>query len=286
MADEQVADVSAEPEVAPSGVLSATDNAVADSGNWRDSLPDDIKDHQSLQNIADVGALAKTMIHAQSMVGAEKIPVPGKWATDDDWEQVYSKLGRPEAADGYELDLGEGEVDEEFVGAFRDAAHKAGLTPRQAQQLAGWYNGMSAEGLAGAEAGKVDIEAAKAQATADLRQEYGKAYDERLTLGNNLIGEFGEEGLLDLRLEDGTPLINNAAFVKTIINAAHYINSSISEDKLVGDRGSAMTPAEADEKIQELMREDGPYWDGKHPMHESYVQQVLKLNEEKYPEEE
>ena len=68
MADEQVADVSGEAEVAPSGVLSATDNAVADSGNWRDSLPDDIKDHQSLQNIADVGALAKTMIHAQSMV--------------------------------------------------------------------------------------------------------------------------------------------------------------------------------------------------------------------------
>ena len=59
MADEQVADVS-ESEVAPSGVLSGTDNA--DTGNWRDNLPDDIKDHQSLQNITDVGALAKTMV--------------------------------------------------------------------------------------------------------------------------------------------------------------------------------------------------------------------------------
>lgn len=281
MADEQVADVS-ETEVAPS-VMNGAD--VDDSGSWRDALPDDIRDHQSLQNISDVGSLAKTMIHAQSMVGAEKIPVPGKWATDDDWEQVYTKLGRPDAADGYELDLGESEVNEEFVGSFRDAAHKAGLTPRQAQQLVGWYNDQGA--LGGGEGGaQIDVQAARATAEADLRQEYGNAYDDRLKLGDNLIGEFGEEGLMDLRLEDGTPLINNAAFVKTIINAAHYINSSISEDKLVGDSGSAMTPAEADQKIQELMRPDGPYWDGRHPMHESYVQQVLELHEQKFPEPE
>jgi len=280
VADEQVADVS-ETEVAPS-VMNGAD--VDDSGSWRDALPDDIRDHQSLQNISDVGSLAKTMIHAQSMVGAEKIPVPGKWATDDDWEQVYTKLGRPDAADGYELDLGESEVNEEFVGSFRDAAHKAGLTPRQAQQLVGWYNDQGA--LGGEGGAQIDVQAARATAEADLRQEYGNAYDDRLKLGDNLIGEFGEEGLMDLRLEDGTPLINNAAFVKTIINAAHYINSSISEDKLVGDSGSAMTPAEADQKIQELMRPDGPYWDGRHPMHESYVQQVLELHEQKFPEPE
>ena len=47
-----------------------------------------------------------------------------------------------------------------------------------------------------------------------------------------------------------------------------------------------MTPAEADQKIQELMRPDGPYWDGRHPMHESYVQQVLELHEQKFPEPE
>ena len=126
MAEEQVADVS-QGEVAPSVLIDDTDTT-SPATDWKDQLPDDLKGHQALENISDVGVLAKTMIHAQSMVGAEKIAVPGKWATDDDWDQVWNKLGRPEDATGYELDLGEGaEPDAEFIDSFRQAAHGAGL---------------------------------------------------------------------------------------------------------------------------------------------------------------
>ena len=141
MSEEQVADVSVEAEVAPS--VLQTDEISAD---WREALPEDLRDHQALRNISDVPTLAKTMIHAQSMVGAEKIPVPGKWATDDDWNQVYAKLGRPEAADMYEFETGEVELDQDFVNTFREVAHKAGLSNRQAQELAGWYVSLAGEG--------------------------------------------------------------------------------------------------------------------------------------------
>jgi hypothetical protein len=39
------------------------------------------------------------------MIGSDKIPVPNKYATDEDWQAVYSKLGRPESPDAYEFNL-------------------------------------------------------------------------------------------------------------------------------------------------------------------------------------
>lgn len=276
---EQVADVSVEAEVAPSGF--EADVAMED---WREGLPDDLKDHQALRNISDVPTLAKTMIHAQSMVGAEKIAVPGKWATDEDWDQVYTKLGRPDAADMYEFETGEAQLDQDFVSNFREVAHKAGLSNRQAQELVGWYTSMTDD--ASPEAQQVNIDAARDTATAELRQEYGNAFDDRIALGDNYIAEFGVDGLDDLHLDDGTPLLNHPAFIKTVINAAQYIQSNVSEDKLIGDKGSqAMTPAEADQKIQELMRKDSPYWDQRHPMHHSTVNEVQKYMQFKFPEE-
>ena len=278
MSEEQVADVSVESEVAPS-VLQTDDSM----GDWREALPDDLRDHQALRNISDVSTLAKTMIHAQSMVGAEKIPVPGKWATDDDWSQVYAKLGRPEAAEMYEFETGETELDQDFVNTFREVAHKAGLSNRQAQELAGWYVSLAGEG--GPE-GTVDVEAAKLEVAAELRKEYGNAFEDRIALGDNYIDEFAAEGLGELRLEDGIPLVNHPAFIRTMINAAQYINESVSEDKLVGDKSSGgITPAEADQQITQLMRPDSPYWDASHPMHESHVQQVYQLQQQKWPEE-
>jgi hypothetical protein len=284
VAEEQVADVS-QGEVAPSVLIDDTDTT-SPATDWKNQLPDDLKDHQALRNITDVGVLAKTMIHAQSMVGAEKIAVPGKWATDEDWDQVWNKLGRPEDATGYELELGEGaETDAEFIDSFRQAAHGAGLSERQAQSLAGWYMEMAAQHSP--EQAAVDIQTAKASAESELRKEYGKAFDDRITLGDNLVGEFAADGLLDLRLEDGTPLVNNPAFIRTMIATAHYISESVSEDKLIGDKSSgAITPDEAQDKVQELMREDSPYWDNRHPMHNATVQQVLALQEQMHPDEE
>ena len=33
--------------------------------------------------------LLKSYKHAQSLVGADKIPVPNKHATDEDWNEVF-----------------------------------------------------------------------------------------------------------------------------------------------------------------------------------------------------
>ena len=62
LADEQVA-TSAEP-------AASSDNVGAD--DWKASLPEDLRSHPSIENMPDVASLAKSMVHAQSMVGADR----------------------------------------------------------------------------------------------------------------------------------------------------------------------------------------------------------------------
>ncbi len=262
----QVAEAPAQAGEAPSE---------ADIVNWRDDLPDDIRDHQSLATINDVNALAKGYVHAQSMIGADKIPVPGKWADDDDWSEVYSRLGRPGDSNGYEIEAGDAEIDEDFLGWFKGTAHNAGLNNRQAQMIAQAYMEMAGEN-AGNE--QIDTDQMRSQVESDLRKEYGNAYEDRLELGNGFIDEFGVEGLTDLVLADGMPLRNHPAFVKTLINAANFIHTNVSEDAVIGNKDNiSITPQEAQGKVNELMRPDSPYWDRTHPMHNQLVQEVQEL---------
>ncbi len=278
MAEEQVADAPVETGEAPSDAVVT----------WRDDLPEDIRGHQSLETFTDVGALAKSYVHAQSMIGADKVPVPGKWADENDWNEVYDRLGRPKESAGYELDFSEVPegtgVNDDFVAWFRDAAHGVGLNNNQAQQLSQAYVEFAANMMDGS---TVDVEGAKVQTVTELKKEFGNAYEERLGRGNNFLTEFGEDGLTDLVLEGGIPLRDHPSFVKTLINAASWIHDNVSEDKVIGDRDSnAMTPAEAQSEINELQRPDSPYWDRSHPQHSDYVQKVQRLMQEIFPDEE
>ena len=275
LAGEQVA------QVADTAVATSDEAAVA--ADWKAALPDDLREHPSIAGMQDVASLAKSMVHAQSMVGADKIAVPGKWADEDDWSQVYDKLGRPASAEEYGLqfDVPDGEADPALTGWFAETAHKIGLNTKQAQQLADSY----IELTGGMGQQEVDLEAAKAQATAELRQEYGAAFDDRLGKGNNFLGEFGADGLMELRLNDGTPLMNHPSFIRTVVNAAQYIHESVSEDKLIGDKDSnVVTPGEAQKQLEEVMRPDSPYWDARHPQHDVYVQRALSIQEMIHPD--
>ena len=89
MSEEQVTEVSADAEVTQS---------VAE--DWRSTIPEEIRGHKSLEHIQDVGALAKSYVNAQSMIGADKIAIPGKHATDDDWGEVYRRLAGQTARKG------------------------------------------------------------------------------------------------------------------------------------------------------------------------------------------
>ena len=71
------------------------------STDWRSSLSDEIKNDATLANIQDIESAAKTLIHQQKMLGS-RIPMP---KTDEERSELYSKLGRPESSDKYEINI-------------------------------------------------------------------------------------------------------------------------------------------------------------------------------------
>lgn len=96
----------------PSNTQQATtETNVAPSANnqmWYSSLPDELKSDPNIIKFKDPASLAKSYIHLQRNLGADKIALPGENATDDDWKQVYRKLGVPESLDEYKVNSPEG----------------------------------------------------------------------------------------------------------------------------------------------------------------------------------
>ena len=264
----------------------------APSEDWKASLPEDIRDNQLIHNANSIESLAKTAIHAQSMIGAAKLAIPGKWANDDDWNNVYTKLGKPEDAQGYKLELKEGtQVDKDMESWYRGLAHKAGLNDRQANTIFQEYMAKEAElKAANAPPSPEDVEIIKGEAEIALKKEWGKAFDTRMNEAKGVLTEFAPKDFDQLLTKDGVPLGNDPVFIKTLANIGNYINSKLGEDKMVGSKQQPQyTPADAEKEIAALRgdpRDGGPYWDKKHPDHYRTVQQVTELMEYMHPEEE
>ena len=264
----------------------------APSEDWKASLPEDIRDNQLIHNANSIESLAKTAIHAQSMIGADKLAIPGKWANDDDWNNVYTKLGKPEDAQGYKLELKEGtQVDKDMESWYRGLAHKAGLNDRQANTIFQEYMAKEAKlKAANAPPSPEDVEIIKGEAEIALKKEWGKAFDTKMNEAKGVLTEFAPKDFDQLLTKDGVPLGNDPVFIKTLANIGNYINSKLGEDKMVGSKQQPQyTPADAEKEIAALRgdpRDGGPYWDKKHPDHIRTVQQVQELMEYMHPEEE
>ena len=265
MSEEQVAEV---PEEGVAQSVEAED--------WRASIPEEIRGHRSLEHINDIGALAKSYVHAQQMIGADKVVVPGKSATPEEWSDFYAKTGRPVDPGGYEISASDGDMPE-MVDWFKQTAHDLGLNNRQAAELFNRYNDfaetMNSEGL-------VDREQYVAQTEATLRGEYGEAFEERLENGRAIVEQFANPEIMEVQMADGTLLGDNADFVRMMAEIGQFISSRMGEDQLEGMKVSnAMTPQDAQSELNEIIADGTPYHDARHPQHDSYVERALRLRE-------
>ena len=121
---------------APAAQPAAGDTA---GKSWLESIPEEIRKDPSLQMFKDPGSLAKSWVNAQKMIGADKVVIPGKDATEQDWAAFYNKIGRPESPDKYEIKVPEGiKVDDNALKGFREIAHASGMTAKQVQAIIEW----------------------------------------------------------------------------------------------------------------------------------------------------
>jgi len=242
--------------------------------NFKDLIPESFREEKSLNNFNNMEDFVKSYLHAQKLVGADKIPVPNKHSTDEDWNEVFKRLGAPDTPDGYKYNFKDQEIDENSIKEFNQTAHRLGLLPRQAEALIKFYNEMNVN-----QAQSLEEQAAQAQMNTEmqLKKEFGPQYNKRLDQVKKLaINSFGEEFLNNTILKDGSRLGDNFQVIKAFSELA----DKLSEDPIIqGDGSQYMTAKDIEKEITELTQEGSAYWNKTHPNHRKSVEEVLKLRE-------
>jgi hypothetical protein len=242
--------------------------------NFKDLIPENFKEEKSLENFNNMEDFVKSYLHAQKLVGADKIPVPNKHATDEDWNEVFKKLGAPNSPEDYKYNLKDQEMDTGQLQQFNETAHRLGLLPKQAEGLIKFYNEMN-----GNIAATQEEKAAEAQLVTEteLKKEFGPQFAKRLDQAKRLaVNSLGQEFLENTYLNDGSRLGDNLKVIKAFSEMA----DKLSEDPIIqGDGTSYMTARDIEKEITDLTQEGSPYWSKTHPNHQKSVDEVLKLRE-------
>lgn len=257
MSEENIEQV-AQPEAAPL----ETPAEVAQGGSGHEFLsmiPEEIRNHPSLSPIKDVENLARSYVNAQRLIGADKIPMPVN-PSEEDLDRIYSRLGRPENPQGYEITVDGNIVTEEVAQDFAEVSHKLRLTPEQAKGIMDYYKS-SVE-----QTNQSSVENAEQfrQTTEEaLKSEWGRAYDQKLNQAVNAAKEFSNPEIFDLQLSDGSRLGDNAEFIKTFAKIAEFRQTVTSEDTISENaQSNAMTPKQAQAEIDVILNDKShAYWD-------------------------
>ena len=244
------------------------------TNSWKDSISEEFRQDPNIAKFTEIDALAKSYINATRMIGQDKVAVPNNNSTDDQWNEVYDKLGRPESPDKYQLDIKSEAVplDEGAIKSFAENAHQLGLNNKQAQGILEFYKN-SMEGSA--QQNQVDMETAQANAEQELRKEWGRAYEDNIKKAGAVAKANMDANILDMQLKDGTRLGDHPAVIKGFANIANLM----SEDKLVSTESENVSQGiDYDAEISKIVNDrDGPYWNKAHPEHDKIVQKVFNL---------
>ena len=262
------------PQVTEQPVTSTTAEQPTVAKSWKETISEEFRNDPNISKFTEIDALAKSYINATRMIGQDKVAVPNENSTDDQWNEVYSKLGRPESADKYKLEVQSetAPLDDSAIKQFAENAHQLGLNNKQAQGILEFYKN-SMEGSV--QQARINTETAQANAEQELRKEWGRSYDENIKKAGAIAKANMSEDILNMELKDGTRIGDHPSVIKGFASIANLM----SEDKLVStesenvDRG---TDYEAE--ISKLVNDrDGPYWNKAHPDHDKVVQQVFTL---------
>ena len=243
---------------------------------WKDSISEAYRNDPSIEKFTEIDALAKSYINATRMIGQDKIVVPNKNSTEEVWEEAYTKLGRPETPDQYNLKIESDVVkmDDSAIKSFAEQSHKLGLNNKQAEGILDFYKN-NMEGIA--QQSKIDTETAQAQSEQVLRQEWGRDFDAKVKQAGAIAKANINPEVLDMTLSNGTRLGDHPEIIKGFAKIA----GMMSEDKMVTTESENVNSnADIETEISSITNDiNGPYWNKSHPDHDKVVQQVYTLRE-------
>jgi len=130
----------------PAGLESrASGPGGAEPTDWVSALPEDARGYVENKGWKEPGDILKGYRQLEEFLGADKagrgVLLPRDENDQEALDKIYTALGRPEKAEGYELTelLAQEETDPGFMSAMAETMHGAGLSMAQARKLATAY---------------------------------------------------------------------------------------------------------------------------------------------------
>lgn len=207
----------------------------AESRQWVES-----KGHKTLDPLVESARYADKVQTEFNEFKAKALTPPAPDAKPEELAAFYSKLGRPETADGYEFKLPadmppDMPYDDGTAKAFKQQSHAAGLAPRQAQQLHDWFVTSTAQQIT------QQAEAAHGELTKAWGDPASETYKANVQLADKFIQNNGGDALLAEMKVKGLLSSTGAVLSPVLAQAMAKIGRTLyAEDGLAA--GSQATP--------------------------------------------
>jgi hypothetical protein len=204
-----------------------------ESLGWRAGLPDPMKTNEAFKPFKTVGDFAQHHLDTATKLSEAEtklkdfIPRLPDDATDEEKQEYFNALGRPEKAENYEFD-GEDKNAPEWTSFWKQQFHALGLTKTQAKTLSAQWNGQLQKMVDAYNAGR---QKEVAEAESKLRTELGGEFESRVELAKRLWTKYGE-GEFDKAFANG-----NSAYRATTIRMLLKFAALTGEDR--SPQGSA-----------------------------------------------
>lgn len=218
---------------------------------WYKSFNDDLKGYVQNKGFKDPQSVVESYKNFEKLMGAPKdrlLKLPEK-ADAPEWNEVYTKLGRPSDPKEYDFKLPEGS-DPVFDSWARENFHKLGLTKTQAETLMKGYTELNTK-LGTDMNDKMQMQIKEQEL--NLKKEWGAAFDQNVQVAKKAAAQFGLDGKAIDNLE-------TALGYDGVMKFLQNIGSKIGESSFVGSNsiqgfGGVSTPEQARYQIAELKKD-------------------------------
>lgn len=248
---------------------------------WWNAIPEkEARDLMEAKQYKNPAEAALAYYNANKMLNAQgnQVVAPAADADPKEWDAFYSKLGRPEAADKYDLKPTEGvQVDDGLLKIGKEIFFDLGATPAKAQAAMDKWNSFVQE------SNKVVQEAQRVQNDkdlADLATKWGPDLEANKAAGMRTLNALGLPADVVDKVENQ---IGSAALVQLLA----AIGSKTGEGKFVGTGSgtdpndpNSMSKEQAAAKIKELQADPNfntRYTDKNNPGHKDALALMEKL---------
>ncbi len=282
--------VAAEPAAAPA---TAAAPQLTPHQQFREMLPEDLRADPAFtpytgENVNEIiGKLAKSYVNVNKLVGADKnavLKLPNSPDDKDGWNNVYSKLGRPEKVEGYEVSKFKevAGVDEKSLGEIAQVAYEKGVSKDALHAIVGKY--LEQVGGAKTQTDEQVQETIKGY-TDNLKKEWGEAYETKTSKVLETLKQKADPEFLKLAAD--YPFIFDHPAVMKTMDALIKMTVEDGGVKQGGSSGAGpMSPNEAraalaamdgDQEKMKILTTSG------HPMREHLLAERTKLFKYAYP---